>query len=279
MEQAWGAATDSGRKRRINEDSYLASLPVFVVADGMGGHERGDLASAIAIDEFSKLCQYSVIVPELVDGCFTRASQRLKSVLTNGQGGTTVCGVALALQDGAPYWLVFNLGDSRAYKYNSLRSTMNQVSVDHSVVQELLEAGIVGPNEAAHHAERHVITRALETMTTPEPDYWMIPIEAGDQMLVCSDGLCDELSDAEIAQIWASGSTPQESADLLVKAAVEAGGKDNVTVVIVSSDVVGYAAGHVQDSTGSVLAVPQVQETHVDLHESLVYTSPRHARS
>lgn len=279
MEHAWGAATSSGRKRKINEDSYLASLPAFVVADGMGGHERGDLASALAINEFSKLCQYSDVTPELIDGCFSRASAQIKSLLTNGVGGTTVVGAALALQDGAPYWLVFNIGDSRAYRFNSIRNTMSQISVDHSVVQELVEAGVVDPEDAAHHVDRHVITKALETVTEPEPDYWMIPIEGGDEVLLCSDGLCDELSDEEIQQIWSGGLTPQHTAERLVQAAVDAGGRDNVTVVIVSARVVGFAAHNVQDMTGSLVPVPQDSENNVDLQESFTNTAPRHARS
>ncbi|MFD2839949.1 PP2C family protein-serine/threonine phosphatase [Populibacterium corticicola] len=277
MDQAWGAATHSGRKRKINEDSYLASSPVFVVADGMGGHERGDLASAIAVNEFSKLCQYSVISPELIDGCFTRASGAIKNVLTNGVGGTTVCGVALALQDGAPYWLVFNIGDSRAYRLNTVRGTMTQVSVDHSVVQELVDAGVVDPGEVSHHKDRHVITRALETVTDPEPDYWMIPIEGGDQILLCSDGLCDELEDSEIKEIWSAASTPQAAADALVAAAVEAGGRDNVTVVVVSAQVVGVAASHIQDKTGTVTTVDE-EPMNAELQDSLAHTTPRHVR-
>lgn len=279
MEHAWGAATSSGRKRKINEDSYLASLPAFVVADGMGGHERGDLASALAINEFSKLCQYSVVTPELVDECFNRASTQIKKVLTNGLGGTTVCGVALALQDGAPYWLVFNIGDSRAYRFNSIRQSMSQISVDHSVVQELVEAGVMDPLDAASHADRHVITKAIETVTDPEPDYWMIPIEGGDQILLCSDGLCDELTDSQIQEIWSASDTPQHTAELLVQAAVEAGGRDNVTVVVVSASVVGIAAHQLQDQTTSMPMIPVADQNNVDLQEPSSSTAPRHARS
>lgn len=279
MEHAWGAATSSGRKRKINEDSYLASLPAFVVADGMGGHERGDLASALAINEFSKLCQYSVVTPELVDECFNRASAQIKKVLTNGLGGTTVCGAALALQDGAPYWLVFNIGDSRAYRFNTIRGSMSQISVDHSVVQELVEAGVMDPVEAASHADRHVITRALETVTDPEPDYWMIPIEGGDEILLCSDGLCDELSDQRIQEIWSRGDTPQLTAERLVEAAVEAGGRDNVTVVVVSARVVGIAAKQLQDTVTPNPEIPVAPQNNVDLQESSTQTAPRHARS
>lgn len=260
MHGTWGAATDPGRKRRTNEDSYLASTPVFMVADGMGGHDRGDLASALAVDEFSSLCQYTEVVPELIDSCFRRASARIKETLSEGVGGTTVCGVALALQDGAPYWLVFNIGDSRAYRYNSVRHTMAQISVDHSVVQELMDAGVVSQADAVHHAERHVITRALETVSDPEPDYWMIPVEGGDQILLCSDGLTDELTDAEILDIWSNHKDPQDAANGLVQEALSAGGRDNITTVIVTSDVVGYAANTAHQSTAPLLAIPELVE-------------------
>lgn len=274
MEHTWGAATNSGRKRKVNEDSYLAISPIFVVADGMGGHERGDLASAIAVNEFARLSQFSVIMPEQIDEVFKRASATIKTVLSNGVGGTTVCGVALSLQDGAPYWLFFNIGDSRSYRLNTVRQTMGQISVDHSVVQELVDAGIMSAHDAAIHKERHVITKALETVTEPEPDYWMIPVEAGDEILLCSDGLCDELTDKEIADIWFAGNTPQETADNLVQAACAAGGRDNVTVVVVDAEVVGYAAHNIQEKTGSLpaLTLENLESHHYD---HLSNTTPR----
>ena len=278
MEQSWGAATNSGRKRKVNEDSYLAAVPIFVVADGMGGHDRGDLASAIAVNEFSKLREFSVVTAELVDEAFSRAAAAIKNVLKDGVGGTTVCGVALSLQDGAPYWLVFNIGDSRAYKYNSIRNTMSQVSVDHSVVQELIEAGVMDRDDAANHRERHVITKALESVTTPDPDYWMIPVEGGDEILLCSDGLCDELTDEQIYKIWSLGMSPQNTAEHLVEAAVAAGGKDNVTVVIVTSKIVGYAANTVQDKTGAIAALVE-DGSSIAMNETQTHTIPRHARS
>lgn len=279
MEQVWGAATSAGRRRPINEDSYLAALPIFVVADGMGGHQRGDLASAIAIDEFASLAERSVILPQDIDVCFRNAAHRLRDALTEGVGGTTVCGVALSLQDGVPYWLIFNLGDSRVYRLSTAKHIMEQVSVDHSVVQELLEAGVVDREGATRHRERHVITKALETVSVPEPDYWMIPIEQGDEILLCSDGLCDELSDQDIAQAWASGTGPQDSATRLVEAAVTAGGKDNVTAVVVSAQAVGFVTDGVSETTASMVRVERAGETHVDLHGSLENTSPRTSRS
>lgn len=289
MDHAWGAATSHGNRRTVNEDSFLAGLPVFVVADGMGGHQHGDLASAIAVDEFSRLSQYSVINPDLVDATFQRAANRLRDSLTEGVGGTTVCGVGVTLQDGAPYWLVFNLGDSRAYRLqgareprsteNGMTTRLEQISVDHSVVQELIERGAVDPSAAHTHTQRHVITKALETQSTPLPDYWMLPVESGDEIMLCSDGLTDELADEEIEAIWATALNPQHAAEQLVAGAVTAGGRDNVTVVIVTSSVVGYAASQVQESTGAISAETGEIPAALALEESLEHTTPRYPRS
>lgn len=247
-DRGWGATTDVGARRTLNEDSYLAQSPIFVVADGMGGHQQGEVASAVAVQEFATLTQYPVLFPEQVDSCFSRAAARLRTVLPSGIGGTTLCGVAIVLQDEAAYWLVFNLGDSRAYQLKE-DGTLTQISVDHSVVQELIDSGALSQQEAKTHADRHVITRALETVTTPEPEYWMLPIEVGDQILLCSDGLPDEVPDQRIAQIWRAAQTAQEATQSLVQAALQAGGRDNITAVIVTSDVVPNLAGITSEST------------------------------
>lgn len=231
----WGAASHVGGRRKINEDAYLAQSPIFVVADGMGGHQRGEVASAIAAREFATLSHFMALEPQQVDACFERAATTMRATLPSGVGGTTVCGVAIVLQDGAAYWLVFNLGDSRAYHLDTA-GKLTQISVDHSVVQELIDVGVLTAQEAQTHAERHVITRALETLTTPEPDYWLLPIAQGDQILLCSDGLTNELSDEELGDIWRSTTNPQQVADNLVQAANNAGGRDNITVVVVTSD-------------------------------------------
>ena len=246
--QAWGATTHVGARRTLNEDSYLAQSPIFVVADGMGGHQQGEVASAIAVQEFATLTQYPTLFPEQVDSCFRRGAARLRAVLPDGVGGTTVCGVAIVLQDDAAYWLVFNWGDSRVYQLKP-DGTLTQISVDHSVVQELIESGELSEQDAKTHEDRNVITRALETVTTPEPEYWMLPIEAGDQILLCSDGLTGEVPDQGIAQIWRAAATAQEGTDNLVQAALNAGGRDNITAVIVTSDVVPNWAGLTSEST------------------------------
>jgi PPM family protein phosphatase len=231
---SWGSATDRGRVRRLNEDAMLAEAPVFLVADGMGGHAAGDVASRVTVEEFAVLAGRPSVTHEDVQGCFVRAAERIRATVGAGRtAGTTVAGVALAPQDGDPYWLVFNVGDSRVYRLAD--GSLEQVSVDHSVVQELVDAGRIAPHEAAGHPERHVITRAVGTGALPNPDYWLLPAGPADRMLLCSDGLTQELDDDAIRYLLMDQPEPQTAAQILVQAAVEAGGRDNVTVVVVDA--------------------------------------------
>ncbi|ADG75092.1 protein serine/threonine phosphatase [Cellulomonas flavigena DSM 20109] len=232
MRTSWGSATDRGRVREVNEDALLAYPPVFLVADGMGGHDAGDLASRIAVEEFAQLAGQSSASSDDVHACFSRTSTRIRTEFTGGrQGGTTVAGVAVTEHDGGWYWLVFNVGDSRVYRWSE--GALTQVSVDHSVVQELLESGEITPTAARKHPERHVLTRALGTGEPPEPDYWLLPAGADDRLLICTDGLTRELADDEIAHVLASVDDPQEASARLVQDALDRGGRDNVSAVVV----------------------------------------------
>lgn len=237
MRTSWGSATDRGRVRALNEDALLAYPPVFLVADGMGGHDAGDLASRLAVEEFSQLAGRTTATADEVHACFHRIADRLRASVERGRtAGTTVAGVAIVPDDGASYWLVFNIGDSRVYRLAD--ATLEQISVDHSVVQELLDAGEIDVAAAAEHPDRHVITRAVGTGPDPEPDYWLIPAAPADRVLVCSDGLTTELSDHVIGRLLRDVVDPQEAAQALVAAALEAGGRDNVTAVVVDVAVV-----------------------------------------
>lgn len=232
MRTSWGSATDRGLVRRINEDALLAYPPVFLVADGMGGHAAGDVASRLAVEEFAQLAGRPVAEPDEVHACFRRTARRLRGVVEAGRtAGTTVAGVGVAAYDGAEYWLVFNIGDSRVYRFSDGR--LEQISVDHSVVQELIERGEIDPRQADAHPERHVVTRAIATNAEPTPDYWLIPAGPGDRLLVCTDGLTIELPDARIGEVLASVADAQLAAEQLVAEAVAAGGRDNVSAVVV----------------------------------------------
>lgn len=254
MRTSWGSATDRGRVREVNEDALLAYPPVFLVADGMGGHDAGDLASRIAVEEFAQLAGQPAASSDDVHACFARTSTRIRAEFTRGrQGGTTVAGVAVTEHDGGWYWLVFNVGDSRVYRWSE--DVLDQVSVDHSVVQELIEAGELTPDSARRHPERHVLTRALGTGEAPEPDYWLLPAGVDDRLLICTDGLTRELTDEQITQVLRAVDDPQEAAARLVQEALERGGRDNVSAVVVDVATVGAPD---QDHTTAPRSAPDL---------------------
>ncbi|WP_425955081.1 PP2C family protein-serine/threonine phosphatase [Xylanimonas sp. McL0601] len=244
----WGGATHTGARRALNEDHYLADGYAFLVADGMGGHEAGEVASSTAIEALRPL---SAGIPGALAGdgaagverLLAEAHARVAAITTapGKEAGTTVSGVVLTEQDGVPYWLVVNLGDSRTYLLTD--GELEQVSVDHSEVQELLDAGVITPFETRTHPRRHVVTRALGPGERFLADFWYLPVSDHDRMLVCSDGLTGELDDARIARVLLDLPDPQAAADRLVGEALAAGGRDNITVVVVDVTAVGEDDG------------------------------------
>lgn len=232
---AFGAATDAGLRRRINEDSHIAMPPLFLVADGMGGHNAGEIASATVIDEFSALAGRESLAIDDVQSAMTAARRRV-AMLPPGAGagaGTTLAGVVIADVDGEGYWLAINLGDSRTYRLSE--GVFEQVSVDHSVVQELVDSGELEAEAAQRDARRNVITRAIGAGSDAEPDYWLIPAEHGDRILVCSDGLSGELEQDAIHGILLAEADPQAAATRLVHEAMVRGGRDNITALVVDA--------------------------------------------
>lgn len=230
-----GQATHVGRVRHLNEDSDLAAWPVYVVADGMGGHQAGDVASATAVRVLSQLVGLDGATPAVVRDVVLEARRQVRA-LTSDDGldaGTTLTGAVVVVQDDEPYWLVLNVGDSRTYLLAD--GTMEQVSVDHSEVQELVESGELDPAKAARYARRHVVTRALGAGADFDVDYWLLPIGVADRLLVCSDGLTGELADDEIRGVLVGEASAQDAAERLVGLAVERGGHDNVTVLVVDA--------------------------------------------
>jgi serine/threonine protein phosphatase PrpC len=242
---AWGAASHRGARRMLNEDRFLVSRSVFFVADGMGGHEAGEVASTTAVDALRPLAELDVVTPDDVRTRLAVAQENVRAIVTEpGRGaGTTVTGVVVAEQDGNPYWLVVNVGDSRTYHLSGGR--LDQVSVDHSEVQEMVDAGLLTPGEALTHPRRHVVTRALGSRAEPQADFWYVPIHRHDRVLVCSDGLTGELSDERIAEVLLETPDPQGAAERLVHEAIVAGGRDNITVVVVD------ATGVSDDTSGA----------------------------
>ena len=240
----WAAATDVGQVRTANEDALLAQPPIFVVADGMGGHERGADASANVVAAFEALVGGGWVSVQALTSVIGRASSEVISLGATAASapGSTLTGVGLSWHEGVPSWLVFNVGDSRVY--HCLGGLTVQVTVDHSRFQDLVDSG-VPEAEAGRRATRNVITRAVGggARTAPTADKWLIPAQAGDRLLLCTDGLTGEVTDQLISAILASSTTAQEAADELLKAALAAGGRDNVTVVVVDALAVNGSAG------------------------------------
>ncbi|MET0590872.1 MAG: protein phosphatase 2C domain-containing protein [Naasia sp.] len=244
---SWSAVTDVGRKRAVNEDSFVAQSPLFAVADGMGGHSAGDIASAAVVTRLAEVIEADFIDLDVVEHALATAAGDIERV--SGRSalgtGTTVTGAALTLVGSDPYWAVFNIGDSRVYQ---LRGRLfEQVTVDHSVVQELVDSGAITKEQAEHHPDSNVITRAIGFNEIPAPDLWMIPVSEGLRLMICSDGLTKELSDDDIRATMVAGDPARETARELVDAALRRGGRDNVTVVVV--DIVSTSSEFDLDQT------------------------------
>ncbi len=233
----WAGATHPGMRRTVNEDSVFASFPVFVVADGMGGHASGDVASALAVEAFRSLKGRTLADVECVEDAVERAFDDVRARSVGEPiGGTTLSGTVLVDVDGVAHWLILNIGDSRTYLYE--QGELQQVTVDHSVVQELVETGALRRADARRHPHRNVITRALGAGERQPADVWLRPAERGQRLLVCSDGLTGEVEDHEIAEILRDVESPSAVAALLMRRALDAGAPDNVSVIVVDVDAV-----------------------------------------
>ena len=235
-----GATSHAGLRRRINEDSFLARSPLFLVADGMGGHDAGDRASAAVVDEFARLAGAPSLSIDDVRAALRRARSRVEAIASDGRAaGTTLTGVVIADVGGVGYWLTVNVGDSRTYRY--AKGMLEQISVDHSVVQELIDAGELTGDDAQADSRRNEITRAIGAGSDGQADYWMVPAEPGDRILVCSDGLSGELDAGRLRDILDDEPDPQQAATRLIHEALLKGGRDNITAVVVDAVSVGGA--------------------------------------
>ncbi|MBI9113435.1 PP2C family protein-serine/threonine phosphatase [Sanguibacter suaedae] len=237
----WGAATDRGHVRRHNEDALLATPPFFLVADGMGGHAAGDVAAALVVDAFSPYVERAVVGEDDVRAAVVAARQAIIEYFrtAGSSGGSTLTGVAMSAVGDDPALVVVNIGDSRTYRLSG--GLLDQLSKDHSTVQELLDAGTIRPEDVPTHPERNIITRAISPTADAEPDVWTVPAVPGDRYLACSDGLTGELSDARVQALLLAYDDPQDAAHALVRAALAERGRDNITAVVV--DVVRSGPG------------------------------------
>ncbi|WP_251343548.1 Stp1/IreP family PP2C-type Ser/Thr phosphatase [Haloplanus halophilus] len=233
MTRTTAAATDVGRARDHNEDDLLVTAvgdwTLLAVADGMGGHRAGDVASETALEGFE-----SALVDRLggtddvtasLRASVAAANERVRERATDGREGMGTTLVAALVRDGEAR--VVNVGDSRAYHVTE--SAIDRITTDQSVVRSLIEEGVIDESEADDHPQRHVLSQALGTSEDVEPDVYERSVEG--TLLLCSDGLTEEVSDAAIRDVVAD-EPPDAAVDRLVDAANENGGSDNVTVVL-----------------------------------------------
>ncbi len=224
--------TDTGRRRLRNEDAFICEPPLFAVADGMGGARAGEVAAglaAAALEEAGSETRGAEGVAALIVEANKRIFERSHNDPRTAGMGTTVTAALVDAASGAV--AIGHVGDSRAYLLRD--ETLEQLTTDHSLVAELVESGVLTPEEAERHPQRSAITRALGTEPTVEVDAFTMQAEPGDLFLVCSDGLSAMLSDEAVSSaIETADRDPERAADALVAAANARGGEDNITVVL-----------------------------------------------
>jgi PPM family protein phosphatase len=246
----WGGATHVGRVRTVNEDNYVArdDVGLWAVADGMGGHRGGEVASEIACKALGRS-----FADHTVDGLIEAIEEANEAVYQTGSTdpdlsgmGTTVVALAVVEQDGVEVLAVANVGDSRVYRYSV--GDLDQLTDDHSLVADLVREGTLSPEEAAVHPQRNIVTRVLGVNDRVPVDTLTVEPVVGDRYVLCSDGLFNEVPEPAIAALLHRVDDPAEAADELVRLAVEGGGRDNVTVVVVDVIDDGGRAGTASDA-------------------------------
>ena len=253
------AVTDTGRQRRANEDSLLARSPLFVVADGMGGAQAGEVASRLAIESFQPgiedASRPEVALATLAQEANSRIHRRSHANAAQAGMGTTLTAVYVGEDDVA----IAHVGDSRAYCLRD--GELLRLTDDHSLVDELLRQGRLTPEEAVEHPQRSVITRALGPELTVEVDTRSFHARGGDVYLLCSDGLTTMLSEEEIAELLRGHPRLRDAGEVLVAAANEAGGRDNITVVLLRLEDVQPGTGSLFEEQATLTGLAPVSPT------------------
>ena len=240
----WGAVTDKGKVRPNNEDAFHIEpeIGLFLVSDGMGGHQGGELASKIVTEDLpamieTRLHRMKSHRPRAVRAMLKKVvREQSRQLWLEGQSesGYKEMGATLVLallQENRLF--MANLGDSRFYLFRKDRLT--QVSKDHSVISELLEAGRIAPEQVENHPAQGLITHYVGMEVKADPYLKTFRLESQDRLLLCTDGLTDMLPDESIQALLKESPSPQETCDRLIQAANEAGGHDNITAVVIDS--------------------------------------------
>ena len=238
-----GAKTDRGLKRVKNEDSFLVKAGdcIFAVADGVGGNNSGEVASTFAADEISKYIDSFALPPsgdtealkEFFGKCIVDVNSRVLNLSSSNEDysgmATTLVMLYIDRYSRKAYFL--NIGDSRAYILRG--KTFKQITEDHTYVNSLVKAGLISKEEAEHHENKNMITKAIGAEYRIEPDFFITEIVPGDVILLCTDGLYGEVSENEIVEELKSGGTMETVCESLVEKALNHGGNDNITVITV----------------------------------------------
>lgn len=247
-----GVATDIGRVRERNEDSFLVDHPLYAVADGMGGHRGGAVASELALERVEELFRRGrASLADVVRSANRAVFERSMTDRAVSGMGTTLT-AAMIDRDGVH---LAHVGDSRAYLLRG--GALRQLTEDHTLVNRMVKAGEISREEADVHPHRNVLTRTIGTEPDVKVDETDVPVILGDRFLLCSDGLTGMVAEDQIRSILEATPTPQEAADRLVKAANRAGGIDNITVIVldIEEDVEEGADEDVEESGGDQAGV------------------------
>ena len=230
MKLAAGSATHTGLVRGNNEDSFLVDdvHVLYAIADGMGGHRGGEVASRTAIEALRAAVAAGQPVHDAIVKANTAVIERAAGDDDLTGMGTTLTAVVVA---GGRQLLIGHVGDSRAYLLHD--GTLRRVTDDHSLVEELVREGRLTPEQAESHPQRAIVTRALGVDAEVEVDLYTVEVAAGDRILLCSDGLTTMVRERDVERLARSEPDPQRAAELLVDAANRAGGEDNTSVVVV----------------------------------------------
>jgi len=225
--------TDVGAVRELNEDSLYYSDNLWIVADGMGGHACGEVASRIAIEEIADHYQSTGLLDDAIQLAHHKIIDTSQQNITQSGMGTTVVALANTEQGFEIAWV----GDSRAYLWEIKKQRLTQLTEDHSLIVRLIKSNLISAEDAKTHPQRHMITQCLGSLEVAQlqVDNYQGQWKYNQQILLCSDGLTDELSKQEIADIMKQDITVQSKMSTLVEAAKQAGSKDNISIIIIDS--------------------------------------------
>lgn len=236
MDVAVGALTDVGRVRSHNEDAYFTGEQIWAVADGMGGQAAGEVASSIVVDHLRAADAAGVLTADDLSPLIAAINQAILDYAeadpTAAGLGSTVAGIASIAVDEVAHWSVFNVGDSRVYRFAD--GQLVSQTKDHNEVTELIDAGQLDPADAADHPSRFVLTRALGSNPAPRADIRLLPQGGDETFLICSDGLTSEVADEAIETVLATCPEPKQAVERLIDLALMHGAQDNVTAVVLA---------------------------------------------